>query len=97
MSEANRHAQSKDPCTPICARRPRGVLSALSEQRIGKGHEFTRVTSALLVWVGHSCPTPLTLILTLILRSAPGPCNTVEERTLQRRVKRSNEEPGFSR
>jgi hypothetical protein len=66
-------------------------------QRIGKGHEFTRVTSALLVWVGHSCPTPLTLILTLILRSAHGPCNTVEEQTLQRRVKRSNEEPGFSR
>jgi hypothetical protein len=30
MSEANRHAQSKDPYTPICARRPRGVLSALS-------------------------------------------------------------------
>jgi hypothetical protein len=37
MSEANRHAQSKDPYTPICARRPRGVLSALSEQMIGKG------------------------------------------------------------
>jgi hypothetical protein len=41
MSEANRHAQSKDPYTPIRARRPRGVLSALSGAEDREGHEYS--------------------------------------------------------
>jgi hypothetical protein len=42
----------------------------------------------MLVWRGHSCPLPLTLILILISqvpRTDPG--NPVEERRFSRRVK----------
>jgi hypothetical protein len=90
QSQSLPRAKPRGPLTlPHVPQPSQGVLPVLSEQRIGKGTS-TGAASALLVWVGHSCPTPLMLILTLILRSAHGPCNTVEKRTLQRRVKLSS-------
>jgi len=81
--------------------------------RISSNRSYLRIASSisslgqsrLLVWSGHSCPLPLTLILilisVLILTSvlqnrAPTHAAPVEER-LQRRVRRTNKEPGFSR
>jgi hypothetical protein len=42
-------------------------------------HQFTRAAPTLLVWSGHSCPLPLTLLLTLI-----GICSRTHEPTQYR-------------
>jgi hypothetical protein len=82
------------------------VLPLCRGSKTGKRTSSTRAASALM-WSGHSlrqaqgklCPLPLTLILTLIsiLQSTHGPLRHRGRAALQRRVKGSCCENGFSR
>src|ERR1022692_2634410 len=59
---------------PVRSRGRAALQRRVKKKKIGKGTSSTRAASPLLVWSGHSCPLPLTLILTLISPERVRPC-----------------------
>ena len=62
------------PHGPVRSRGRAALQRRVKKKKIGKGTSSTRAASPLLVWSGHSCPLPLTLILTLISPERVRPC-----------------------